>query len=120
MHTDAVSLHDVLSLIVLNSIWWFLHSYCIVIASVHLVTVRSSRDSSVGMATGYGAERPGLDPRNGQEIFLFSITSRPALVSPQPLIQWVQGATSPGVKRQEREADHSSPYSAEVFMAMLS
>jgi hypothetical protein len=32
----------------------------------------------------------------------------------QPPIQWVQGALSPEVKRQGREADHSPPTSAEV------
>jgi hypothetical protein len=29
-------------------------------------------------------------------------------------LQWVPGAFSPGVKLQEREADHSPPSSAEV------
>jgi hypothetical protein len=29
-------------------------------------------------------------------------------------MQWVPGALSPGVKRQEREADHLPPSSAEV------
>jgi hypothetical protein len=32
----------------------------------------------------------------------------------QPLIQWVPGALSLGVKRSGREADHSPPSSAEV------
>jgi hypothetical protein len=32
----------------------------------------------------------------------------------QPPIQWVTGAFSPRVKRQERETDHSSPTSIEV------
>jgi hypothetical protein len=32
----------------------------------------------------------------------------------EPPIQWVLGADSPGVKRKDREADHSSPTSAEV------
>jgi hypothetical protein len=32
----------------------------------------------------------------------------------QPPIQWVPGALSLGVKRPEREADHSPPSSAEV------
>jgi hypothetical protein len=31
-----------------------------------------------------------------------------------PPIEWVPGALSPGVKWQGREADHSSPTSAEV------
>jgi hypothetical protein len=42
--------------------------------------------------------------------FLFSMSSRPALGSTQPLTQWV----SWGVKLQGREADHSPQTSAEV------
>jgi hypothetical protein len=41
--------------------------------------------------------------------FLFSTSPRPALGSTQPPIKWV-----PGVKRAEREADHSPPASVEV------
>jgi hypothetical protein len=40
--------------------------------------------------------------------------SRPALGPTQPPTQWVQGAVSLGVKRLEREADHSPPSNAEV------
>jgi hypothetical protein len=46
--------------------------------------------------------------------FLFSTSSRPALGSAQPRIQWVPGALSPGLKRPVREADHSPPDSAKV------
>jgi hypothetical protein len=46
--------------------------------------------------------------------FLFSTSPRPALGSTQPPIQWVPWALSPWVKRPRREADHSSPTSAEV------
>jgi hypothetical protein len=46
--------------------------------------------------------------------FLFSKSSRPALRSTQPPIQWVPGALSPGVKWPRREVDHSPPTSAEV------
>jgi hypothetical protein len=56
-----------------------------------------SRDSSVGIVI------PGMS-----NIFLF-------LLGPtQPPIHWVPGTLSPGLKRQGREADHSSPSSAEV------
>jgi hypothetical protein len=34
--------------------------------------------------------------------------------STQPSILWVPGALSPGIKRPERETDHSLPSSAEV------
>jgi hypothetical protein len=46
--------------------------------------------------------------------FLFSKSSRPALGSTQPPIQFFTGALSSGVKRPGREVDHSSPTSAEV------
>jgi hypothetical protein len=42
------------------------------------------------------------------------MSSTPALRSTQPPIQWVPEAFSSGVKRQERETDHSPPASAEV------
>jgi hypothetical protein len=47
-------------------------------------------------------------------IFLFTTASRTALGPTQPPIQWVPGALSLGVNRSGREADHSSPSSAEV------
>jgi hypothetical protein len=46
--------------------------------------------------------------------FLFSTSSRPVLGPTQPLIQWVHGALSPGVKRPGREATHSTLASAEL------
>jgi hypothetical protein len=46
--------------------------------------------------------------------FLFSTSSRPALGSTQPPMQWVPGSLSAGVKRPGREAHHSPPSSAEV------
>jgi hypothetical protein len=46
--------------------------------------------------------------------FLFDIVSRPALGATHSPIQWVPGTLSLGVKQPEREADHSSPSSAEV------
>jgi hypothetical protein len=68
-------------------------------------------NSSVGVATGYGLDGPGSIPGSAT---LFSTVFRPTLEPTQPLIQWVQGALSPGVKRQGREADRSPPSSAEV------
>jgi hypothetical protein len=74
-----------------------------------------SRDSSVGIATGYRLEIGvlGFDFKRELGIFLFTTASRPALGPTQPPIQWVPGSF-PGVKRPRREADHSSPSSAEV------
>jgi hypothetical protein len=55
----------------------------------------------------------GFDFRQGQEIFLLSTASRPALGPTQPPIQSVPGVLSPGVKRPGRDADHSPPSRAE-------
>jgi hypothetical protein len=73
---------------------------------IWLLYIERSRDSSVGIALGYG-----LDDRGSRVRFL---ASRTVLVSTQPAIQWVLGALSLGVKRPGREADHSPPSSAEV------
>jgi hypothetical protein len=70
-----------------------------------------SRDSAVGIETGYGLNDQGVgvkSPGAGKN-FHFSMSSKPALGPTQPPIQWV-----PGVKRPGREADHSPPTSAEV------
>jgi hypothetical protein len=62
----------------------------------------------------------GLDDRGSitgwdRNLFLFAIAvSRPALGPTQPPVQWVSGTLSPGVKRPEREADHSPSSSEEV------
>jgi hypothetical protein len=55
-----------------------------------------------------------FDSRWGLGIFLFTTAFGTALVPTQPLIQWVLGALSLGVKRPGREADYSPPSSAEV------
>jgi hypothetical protein len=55
------------------------------------------RDSSVGIATGYGL---GIESRWGRD---FSHTSRPALGPTQPPGYWVV----PGGKRPGRDADHT-------------
>jgi hypothetical protein len=73
-----------------------------------------SRDSSVGIATGYGLDDRGVGVRVPVGSGIFSTSSRPALGPTQPPIQWVAGALSPGVKRPRCEADHSPPTSAEV------
>jgi hypothetical protein len=71
-----------------------------------------SRDSVVGIATGYGVDDRGVGVR--LESRIFSTSSRPAPGSTQPPIQRVPGALSPAVKRPGREADHSSPANIEV------
>jgi hypothetical protein len=50
----------------------------------------------------------------GVKNFLFYTSSRPALGSTHPPIQWVPGTLSPGINLPGREADQSPPTSAEV------
>jgi hypothetical protein len=69
-----------------------------------------SRDSLIGIATAYGRSSSSGRVKN----FLFSTSSIPVLRPIKPLIQWVPGALSPGIKRPGRGADHSPPTSAEV------
>jgi hypothetical protein len=78
--------------------------------------INQSRDSSAGIALGYGLEIGvlGFDSLRELGIFLFTPVSRTALGPTQPPIQWVPWALSLGVKRPGREADHSPPSSAEV------
>jgi hypothetical protein len=73
------------------------------------------RDSSVGIALGYGLDDRGSRVRFPAGIsILFTTASRTALGPTQPPIQWVPGALSLRLKRPWREADHSPPSSAEV------
>jgi hypothetical protein len=75
-----------------------------------------SRNSSVGIATGYWLYDRMIGVRFPAP---FDTTSRPGLETTQPPIQWVPGALSLGVKRPEHKADHSHPSSAEVTIPPL-
>ena len=69
------------------------------------------RDSSVGIATGYGLDDPGIEARLRRDLpQLF----RPALGTTQPSVQWVLGLYR-GKERPGRDADPSPPYSAVVM-----
>jgi hypothetical protein len=71
-----------------------------------------SRDSSVGMALGYGLDDRGSRIQFRAEAGNFSLRYRAQNGSgpTQPPIQWVPGALSLGVKQPGREA----PSNAEV------
>jgi hypothetical protein len=56
-----------------------------------------SRNSSIGIAKGYGLDGRDSIPDSGN-IFPFSTKSKPALGTNQSPIQWV-----PGVKKASRE-----------------
>jgi len=64
--------------------------------------------SSVGIATGYGLDGPGIESRCGRD---FPHLSRPALQPTQPPVQWIAGV-SRGKERPERDADPSPTSSA--------
>jgi hypothetical protein len=62
--------------------------------------LQGSRNSSVGIATGYGLDDQGGGSSSPGRFknFHFSISSRPALRSTQPPIKWVPGVSGRGVK----------------------
>jgi hypothetical protein len=68
------------------------------------------RDSSVGIATRYGLDGPGIESRWGRN---FPYLSIPALKPTQPPIERVSGLYG-GVKRMERGVDYLPSSSAEV------
>jgi hypothetical protein len=71
-----------------------------------------SLESSVGIVTSCRLHYRELrfDSRQGQEIFLFSTTSRLALRHTQPPVQLELGAPSPRVKQLQCRAVHRPPY----------
>jgi hypothetical protein len=60
------------------------------------------QDSSVGVATRYGLDGPGIESRWRRD---FPHPSRPAVWPAQPPVQWVPGLF-PRVKRPRRGNDH--------------
>jgi hypothetical protein len=85
-------------------------------ADFQLTTRYWSRDSSVGIATGYGLEDHGVwefESRLGQKFSLLHIVQTGSGVHPTSYTMNT-GSSFPGVKRQRREADHSPPTSSEV------
>jgi hypothetical protein len=81
----------------------FLHSQCTLLPRERAVIAPWLQ------RLGYGLDERGSILGRDWEFF-----SSPPLGPTQPPIQWVPGALSPRVKRPGREADHSSPSSAEV------
>jgi hypothetical protein len=73
-----------------------LHKYSLV-STLTIV----GRDSSVGIATGYGLDGPGIESWWRRDI---SHTSRPTVGPIQSSVQWVPGLS--GVKRLGRGLDH--------------
>jgi hypothetical protein len=75
--------------------------------------IGDSRDSSVGIAMGYGMDGWGSIPGMGKGFSLLHSVQTSYEGHPTS-IQWVPGAISPGVKWPGCETDHSSAYSFDV------
>ena len=73
-------------------------------------TVVVGRDSSVGMATRYGLDGPGIESRWGAR-FSAPIQTGPGA---HPASYTMRTWSTPGVKRPGRGVDHPPPSSAEV------
>jgi hypothetical protein len=89
--------------------------YVYLIALCNFVVV--SRDSAVGIETGYVLDNQGVGvqvPVGGQEFSLLYVVQTGSGARPASYPMGVPGALSPGVKRPWREADRSPPTSAEV------
>jgi hypothetical protein len=63
---------------------------------------------------GWMTKESWFNSRYGQEIFLFSIASSPAVGPTQPPIQWALRAVFLGVKQPRHEADSPPPTSVKV------
>jgi hypothetical protein len=75
-----------------------------------------SRDSSVGIVTGYGLDDQRgreFESREGKRFSLLHIVQTGSGVHPTSY-KMGTGGSFPGIKRQGRETDHSPPTSAEV------
>jgi hypothetical protein len=77
----------------------------------HSTKLHGGPGSSVGIATRYELDGPGIESRWGSDNFPY--LSKPAVGSTQPPVQRVLGLL-PGVKRPGRGSDHTTPSSAKV------
>ena len=77
---------------------------------VRLQTQAKGRDSSVGIATCYGLDGPGIESRWGVR---FSVPIQPG-PGAHPVSNIVGTESFPRVKRPGRDVDHPPPSSAEL------
>jgi hypothetical protein len=91
-----------------------LPQYSVINFNLILFITTLSRDSAVGIATGYGLDDRGVGVRVSVWSRIFSTPSTPTLGLTRPPTQGAPGALSSGVKRPGHEADHSPTTSAKV------
>jgi hypothetical protein len=77
---------------------------------VHKGDTWYSRDSSVGIATRYGVDGPGIESKWGRAIFSAPVQTDPGT---HPTSNTMVTGPSSGVKRPGRGVDHPPPSSAE-------
>jgi hypothetical protein len=78
------------------------------------LSIWTSGDNAVGIVPGYVLYDRGVWVQILVYSRIFSTSSRMALESTQPPIQWEPEALSPGLKRSGLEAGHSPRTSAEI------
>jgi len=94
----------------------YFNSIFIMSAASYILTVSSGspvcegRDSSVGIATGYGMDGPGIESR-WRARFYAPVQTGPGA---HPASYRMGTKTFPGVRRPGRGVDHPQPSSAEV------
>ena len=83
-------LFNFLASINFNLMMKFIKKYALSAPKKNMLPLRNKggRDSSVGIATRYGQDGPGIESRWGRD---FPLPSRPALGPTQPPVQWVPG-----------------------------
>jgi hypothetical protein len=98
---------------------WIFHTIVMMPRKEFLASIQNRtqvRDSSVGIAIGYGLEGRQVGARIPvrSRFFLLSTSCRPVMGPTQSPVQGLQGTLSPGVKPLGSEAGHSPPTSAKV------
>jgi hypothetical protein len=94
-----------------SRLWIPMFLHIVIVEQVGIIMGKRSRYSDWLRA---GRPRSRSSSPGRVKKVLSSTSSNPALGSTKPPTQWVPGDLSQGVKRQGREADHSTPTSAEV------
>jgi hypothetical protein len=89
--------------------WFLLKHFYLLCFPIHFLHGAGITHSVQRLDSGLDDRGVGARFPTGQDIFLFSTASKPALGPTQPPIKWVLGE-----KRQGREADYTPPSSAEV------
>ena len=80
------------------------------VSCIHYRVKKKDLDSSVGIATGYGLDGPGIESRWGVR---FSANVQPG-PGAHPASHTMGTGSFPGVKRMERRVEHPPSYSSEV------